>query len=441
MINVLSSRQPKSASVERATLERAVPLISPEGGWTPQPLVEFLSSNTDFIVVGAIGLHGAGRSTLLNSLAACSSTDGGSGSGSGSGSTAVPPPFATGRGVASSHQTESVECFLTSGHTRLLLIDTPPVLSSSVLMRARASGSAGSSETVERELERTSRRMAAFMLSVSQELSTPATRTNATALLDLSHATVPIRPQVCDVLLVVQDRTLEPDLLHLVKTAHLLQATASPSWASTSQHPPLSGDAAKLGFVTCRVTPGPGVLTREGLVEQQQALSEFLEVSVGDSDYEGEGEGEGAVVEDQTGRTIGRVEGNRGEIAGVNRGEITSVPRHAVFVHTIPAAEHVPAAPVVKGRGSSNARMRPNRGVGGSFELAAAVSQLRRRVLQKGAERRRRGRTSGPAQSEIGWAEMAERAWSELGSGEASREWDVAIDRDSKPLFGWELKY
>ena len=187
MINVLSSRQPKSASVERATLERAVPLISPEGGWTPQPFVEFLSSNTDFIVVGAIGLHGAGRSTLLNSLAACSSTDGGSGSGS----TAVPPPFATGQGVASSHQTESVECFLTSGHTRLLLIDTPPVLSSSVLMRARASGSAGSSETVERELERTSRRMAAFMLSVSQELSTPATRTNATALRDPSHATVP----------------------------------------------------------------------------------------------------------------------------------------------------------------------------------------------------------------------------------------------------------
>ena len=87
-----------------------------------------LSDASDFTVVGVLGAQGAGKSTLMSLLAGARFTNS-------SPSQLQEPPFApqtTDTVLQAAHQTNGVELFVTP--ERLLLLDTQPLLSPSVLL-------------------------------------------------------------------------------------------------------------------------------------------------------------------------------------------------------------------------------------------------------------------------------------------------------------------
>ncbi|XP_074658500.1 nonsense-mediated mRNA decay factor SMG9-like [Tubulanus polymorphus] len=116
----LSDGTPQSRMAPPPEISQSVKLVDESMQWSDMGM-EMLVDQTEYLVIGVIGPQSVGKSTVMASLA-----------GWRNGST--PPVFkpATGAVLGSSgHQTSGIDMYVTS--ERVILLDTQPVLSSSVL--------------------------------------------------------------------------------------------------------------------------------------------------------------------------------------------------------------------------------------------------------------------------------------------------------------------
>lgn len=165
-------------------------------------ILPFLSENTDYTVIGVIGTAGSGKSTIMNELYDVSSL----------GSL---PPFATQSEeikAMAKHCTAGIDLRI-STHHRLILLDTQPLFSPSVLAEmTRPDGSS------------------TLSLINGENLSA-----------DLAHELIGIQlgvflASVCHVLLVVTEGIHNTDMWHLMLTADLLKHGIPDPSLSNSSH-------------------------------------------------------------------------------------------------------------------------------------------------------------------------------------------------------------
>lgn len=178
-------------------MKRSARIVDPFLHWRePSPAADFLLENSDFLVVGVIGQQGVGKSSLMSLLGGSTWRD--------KRFHFRPQGFeAKERGC---HMTSGVEMFITS--ERLILLDTQPVMSLSVLDelvqndRERRHGTGGGAPDLASGLPLhhiQSLQLCAWLMSV------------------------------CHVLLVLHDQAPDLNLIRLLTTAEMLKPqTASP---------------------------------------------------------------------------------------------------------------------------------------------------------------------------------------------------------------------
>ncbi|KAF6212681.1 hypothetical protein GE061_013207 [Apolygus lucorum] len=163
-------------------------------------LLEYLSDSNDFLVVGCIGLQGVGKSSILSHLANPASIS--------SPDQMVFKVQTKSQVDSNSHCTEGVQCYVTD--QRVILLDTQPLLSLSVLSKFYATDGAGLAvrtchrddpdfPCLENDVEILFLQFIAFVLSV------------------------------CHVVVVVQDYFHDPDLIRFIQTAEMLKPPTAQS--------------------------------------------------------------------------------------------------------------------------------------------------------------------------------------------------------------------
>ena len=159
------SAAPPSAAAKSAPAPRSttLKLLNANFDLIVEELQQQLSDATDFTVVGVLGQQGVGKSTVMSLLAGASWDDDG----------LREPPFPP-QGVevvlGAAHQTVGVDVMLTP--ERLLLLDTQPLLSPSVLleMQRQQPPLPAEAQTYENLLELFSLRLSMLMLSVCHQV-------------------------------------------------------------------------------------------------------------------------------------------------------------------------------------------------------------------------------------------------------------------------------
>lgn len=105
-----------------AEMTQSVKLVDESGSWCENGLEMLLDLN-DYLVVGALGMQGSGKSTVMSFLAGNDCGD--------ERSSLIFKPESKDTILKASHETYGIDLFVTK--ERILLLDTQPVLSSSVL--------------------------------------------------------------------------------------------------------------------------------------------------------------------------------------------------------------------------------------------------------------------------------------------------------------------
>ncbi|KAL3858099.1 hypothetical protein ACJMK2_012710 [Sinanodonta woodiana] len=165
-------------------MTKSVKLIDDMYQWC-ETANEMLMDQTDFLVVGVLGLQGVGKSTIMSLLAGNSPSD--------SYRSFVFTPQSKDAREICDHQTNGVDIFVTS--ERIILIDTQPILSASVMEHLIRHDKKFSTEYTFAEncVEMQSLQLAAFLMTV------------------------------CHVVLVVQDWFVDTNFMHFLLTAEMLK--------------------------------------------------------------------------------------------------------------------------------------------------------------------------------------------------------------------------
>lgn len=202
-----SGGQGDDSSFKLGEMKRSARIVDPYLQWRePSPAADFLLDNNDFLVVGIIGQQGAGKSSLMSLLGGNSWRD--------KRFHFRPQGFeAKEKGV---HMTNGVEMFITA--ERLILLDTQPVMSLSILDemvahdRERRPGTGGG----------------------APDLVSGAALHNVQSIQLCSWLL-----SVCHVVLVLHDQAPDLALLKLIQTAEMLKpATAAPDGTDNTDYAP-----------------------------------------------------------------------------------------------------------------------------------------------------------------------------------------------------------
>ncbi|XP_064599378.1 nonsense-mediated mRNA decay factor SMG9-like [Liolophura sinensis] len=173
-------------------VQGSVKLVDENWQWCDKGM-EMLLDQTDYLVVGVVGLQGVGKSTLLSLLVGNSTSDSPR-------SFTFPPESKDGR-ENGCHQTRGIDMYVTG--ERIIYLDTQPVLSASVMDHLIHHEKKYPTEftSVENCVHMQSLQLAAFLMTV------------------------------CNVVLVVQDWFADLNFLRFLLTAEMLKP-ASPSGSS-----------------------------------------------------------------------------------------------------------------------------------------------------------------------------------------------------------------
>ncbi|GAB1599005.1 protein SMG9-like [Argonauta hians] len=165
-------------------MPRCIKLVDDSMHWCDTGM-DVLVDQNNFFVVGVLGMQGAGKSTIMSLLAGNSSTD--------YYRNFIFQPQSKDTREVGSHQTTGVDMFVTND--RVILLDTQPVLSASVLdmMIHHDKKYPAEYSTAENCMEMQSLQLASFMMTV------------------------------CNVLLVVQDWFTDINFLRFLLTAEMLK--------------------------------------------------------------------------------------------------------------------------------------------------------------------------------------------------------------------------
>lgn len=169
-------------------LHRSTKLIEHNFQWSDTP-IEYLLDQTDFVVVGCVGLQGTGKSTIMSMLADSSDIV--------YKKSYVFEPQDRSEQERAIHLTNGIDMYVTK--ERLILLDTQPIMSPSMLSQ--------------------------FLLydrKVPSEFSSAEICLEVQALQLLTFMYT-----VCSVVLVVQDHFVDLDFLNLLKTAEMLKLNTS----------------------------------------------------------------------------------------------------------------------------------------------------------------------------------------------------------------------
>ena len=185
---------------------------------TTDELQRHMADQSEFTVVGVLGMQGVGKSTLMSLLAGAGWRRGGVVGTASEPGELHDPPFAVqslDTVLQASHQTSGVDAVLTG--ERLLLLDTQPLLSPSVMVSLGAAPLPAEAQSAENLLELHSLRLCMLMLSV------------------------------CHYVLVVHDVALDARLLRLLRCAQLLRSRLPDVSTVSSLVPPPAATAAAGG--------------------------------------------------------------------------------------------------------------------------------------------------------------------------------------------------
>ncbi|XP_071806828.1 nonsense-mediated mRNA decay factor SMG9-like isoform X1 [Asterias amurensis] len=172
-------------------MKQSVKLVDDNLQWCDNGM-EMLLDHTDFLVVGVLGLQGSGKSTLMSILAGSSVSD--------NKSPYIFKPQTREIRNQSMHQTTGIDFYVTN--ERVMILDTQPVLSSSVMdsLMSHEKSLPPDVTSAENCNEIQSLQLASFLLTV------------------------------CHVVLIVQDWFLDINLVEFLKRAEMLKPpTPSPS--------------------------------------------------------------------------------------------------------------------------------------------------------------------------------------------------------------------
>lgn len=167
--------------------DTAIKLIDENLEFNPGPLQEFLTEQTDFTVIGVIGLQGSGKSTLLSNLVSNANHS-------------IFPAQTEDHILRCAHCTTGMDIYISSN--RLILLDTQPVLSPSLMD-----------------------------ISVLQRKTAPIYDTTGINKSSAEYASLEIHSlqlsafifSVCHVVLFVQDWFIDPNLIRFIQTTEMLK--------------------------------------------------------------------------------------------------------------------------------------------------------------------------------------------------------------------------
>ncbi|XP_071481507.1 nonsense-mediated mRNA decay factor SMG9-like [Diadema antillarum] len=179
------------------TMSQAVRLVDNSFLWVDGG-TEYLLDQTDFLVVGVLGMQGSGKSTVMSLLAGSEHTD--------PCNSFIFETQSQATAEQAGHQTSGVDMFITE--ERIILLDTQPVLSSSILDRLL-----GPEKQV-----------------VPQEFSSPEHYAEMQSL----HVAAFLLT-VCHVVLLVEDWFSDVGLMEFLKRAEMLKPSTPPPSSSQSE--------------------------------------------------------------------------------------------------------------------------------------------------------------------------------------------------------------
>ncbi|XP_056001838.1 nonsense-mediated mRNA decay factor SMG9-like isoform X2 [Ostrea edulis] len=220
-------------------MNQSVKIVDDSHQWSDAGM-EVLLDQTDFFVVGVLGLQGSGKSTMLSLLAGNNPSD--------NIRQYIFPPQNRECKELCEHQTSGINMFVTGERT--IFLDTQPVLSPSVLDKIIRQEKKIPPEysTAENCVEMQSLHQAAFLMSV------------------------------CHIILVVQDWFSDINLIRFLQTAEMLKpSTPSSSHDSSSGSEETNDYYPRIVFVQNKCTRDH--FSRETHKAMQSTLSKMLEVS------------------------------------------------------------------------------------------------------------------------------------------------------------------
>lgn len=196
-------------------MQRYIKLVDDSMHWCDSGM-EVLVDQTNFFVVGVLGMQGVGKSTIMSLLAGNTATD--------FYRNFVFQPQNKDTREVGSHQTTGIDMFVTND--RIILLDTQPVLSASVLdvMIHHDKKYPAEYSTAENCMEMQSLQLAAFMMTV------------------------------CNVLLVVQDWFTDINFLRFLLTAEMLKPSTPNSHDGPSVQETSSDYYPQLVFIQNKAT-------------------------------------------------------------------------------------------------------------------------------------------------------------------------------------------
>lgn len=229
-----------------------------------EALDSVLQDQLDYTVIGVIGSEGSGKSTLLSAFAAASAlSSAGSGSPGATAATDIFPAQSIETMLQCRHQTDGVDAWVTS--ERVILLDTPPVCSTSVLADTIARATASSSAA------------AAAGTKAAGGVQPRTGISAATSTWELNQVQQALwLLSVCHVVLVVGDGTpasgtgsgcgVQTSVWRLLRTAEMLRSTLHSSCSPLIRHSSSSPTAPDLGTVSSQPFITTHVVSRASLL-------------------------------------------------------------------------------------------------------------------------------------------------------------------------------
>ncbi|CAL5189367.1 unnamed protein product [Lathyrus oleraceus] len=221
-------------------------LLSDSWNFQPDRFLPFLTENTDFTVIGVIGGPGAGKSTIMNELYAFDSS-----------SADMLPPFVIqsieDRAMAR-HCSNGIEPRISA--ERVILLDTQPVFSASVLVEMMEPDGSSTISVMSGEGESLSPQLAHEVMAIQLAVFLAST---------------------CHILLVVSEGVHDDELWHLMSTADLLKNEISdPSLLSSSLSQSSSSELEKDSKVSEREYMATPVFVHTKLRDQELTPKNIL---------------------------------------------------------------------------------------------------------------------------------------------------------------------